>query len=351
MNLLLRFSLFTIAALVFLQGCYRDEIIITTNPSTLPHKLGVYVLSEGNGIANQSALSFLSYANGDFSYNITFPSVLGLYPDGIVDYSGTLYVTERGSPGNSGKIYKIDTTGVISASNSIGLNPYSLAVFNSKAYCTNGPDSSVSVIDLNSMAEIKRIRVGINPQEIIGINNRVFAANTRLPSGRIDSTVSVIDVNTDEQIFKIKVNTAPSSLAISKEGFLLVGTSGNGGMIYKYSPTNPYQKLDSFFVNSLTVGDISVDYNSNVLYFISNRNSIVRLDLSSRVTTTIITAGSSNEVEYINGYAYDFKSQKHYIADAKDFTRPGYLYKFNSTGQAEAGYQTGISPRRVLIRN
>lgn len=355
MKFILRFTLFFIpiflfASLVFIQGCYRDEILNSQEPSNQSHKLGVYVLSEGTAAPNSSQLSFLSYATGDFNLNITFPSFLGLYPDGLIDYNGSLYATDKGSPGAQGRIYKLDSNGIISASNNFGLNPYSLTGSNGKAYCTNGPDSSVSVIDLNSLAEIKKIKVGLYPQEIIAINNKIFVANTRITGGGIDSTVSVVNVINDQQIAKIKVNISPSSLAVSKDGFLLVGTPGNGGMIYKYNPES-FQKVDSFFVNSLTVGDINVDYNSNYLYFIRDRSSIVRLDLITKVVNTIITTSATNSIEYINGYAYDVKNQKHYIADARDFIRPGFLYKYNSVGLLELGFQTGISPGRILIRN
>jgi len=347
----LKTLLFLIAPLVFVQGCYRDEIITISNPSTLPHKLGVYVLSEGNGNPDQSALSFLSFATGDYNYNITFPSVLGLYPDGLIDYNGSaLYVTERGTLNSSGKIYKMDTNGIIVSSNNIGVNPYSLVGVFGKAYVTNGPDSSVSVVDLNSLNEIKRIKVGLYPQEILSINNKVFVANTKINGGGTDSTISVIDVTRNEQILKFRVNAYPSSLAISKDGFLLVSSSGSGGMIYKYSP-NTYQRIDSFFVNSLTIGDMNVDYNSDNLYFIKDHFAIYKLNLTSKEVSPVIVPSGVNTIEYINGYGYDVKSQKHYIADARDFSRQGYLYKFNSSGVLESGFQTGIAPRRILIRN
>lgn len=350
MKFTLNLLLLLTASLIFIQGCYRDEILTPLVPSNQGHKLGVYVLSEGSVSSNQSALSFLSFANGDFNYNITFPSYLGNFPDGLTEYGSSIYVTERGNNGGPGKIYKLDTNGIISASNSIGVNPYSVAGNNGKAYCTNGPDSSVSVIDLNTLAEIKRIKVGLYPQEILALNNRVFVANTKITSGGIDSTVSVINTVTDLQIVRFKVNISPSSLAISKDGFLLVGTSGNGGMIYKYNPET-FIKVDSFYVNSFSVKDINVDYNSNNVYFISNNNSIVQLDVSSKAFTTIITSTVANPLSYVNGYAFDVKNRKHYLADAKDFNSNGYLYKYNSASRIESGYQTGIAPRRILIRN
>jgi YVTN family beta-propeller protein len=351
MKFILKLTLFLSAALVLFQGCYRDEIIINTNPSNLPNKLGVYVLSEGNGLPNQSKLSFFSFANGDFNLNITFPSVLGLYPDGLIQYNGnSMYITERGSPGGTGTIYRIDTNGIISGSNNFGINPYSLAAANGKAYCTNGPDSSVSVLDLSTLAEIKRIKVGLYPQEITTIGNKVFVINTQITGGGIDSTISVIDVINDVNIAQVRVSTSLTSVAVSNDGYLLVGSSARGGMLYKLSPVN-YAKVDSFSVNSTTITDMNVDNTSDNLYFIRDHNSIVRLNLSDRSITAVVTPSASNGIAYINGYAYDVKTQKHYIADARDFFSNGFLYKFNSTGQLELAFQTGIRPRRILIRN
>lgn len=348
---LLQIALPLFFALVVIQGCYRDEIIVPLVSSNSPHKLGVYVLSEGNGAPDQSKLSFLSYANGEFSYNITFPSVLGLYPAGITEYNATaIYITEQGSPGGAGKIYKLDTNGIIYSSNNFGLNPYSIAAVNDKAYCSNGPDSSVSVIDLNTLAEIKRIKTGLNPREIISLNNKVYVANTKYTGGGVDSTISVINSLNDLQVAKIKIDIAPSSLAVSKDGYLLAGSSGHGGTIYKVSP-NSYEIVNSYSVNSLVIGDINVDVNSNDIFFIKNYSSIMKLDLTSGELTTVIESTSSNNLLFINGYSYDSKYKKHYLADAKDFNSAGFLYKFNSSGVLEAGFQTGISPKKILIRN
>ena len=348
MKFILRLTLFFIASLVFIQGCYRDEIITTVTPSNRPHKLGVYVLSEGTDAPNQSVLSFLSYANGDFNLNITFPDLLGISPDGLIFYNNKFYVTAQGSPGGAGKIYAMDTNGIITGSNSFGENPYSLAAVNNKAYCTNGPDSSVSVIDLNTLAEIKRIKIGTYPQEIISADLKVFVCNTRdISAGAYDSTISVINANSDIQIGKFKINYAPSSLALSRDGFLLIGSSGNNGLIYKVSPFS-YSKVDSFVVNSPIVKDISVDYQSDDIYFISSPGTITKLNLLSRSQSIIIT-GAPLVTAY--GYAYDWKSKQHYVTDAVNYTTNGYLYKYNYEGVLQSSFQTREKPRRILIRN
>jgi len=333
----------------FLYGCNRDEIISPLDSSVdTPHKLGAYVLSEGSASGEQSRLSFLSFQTNVFSQNITSPEQLGIYANGMVTYLGKFYIVEEGSPGSQGKIYKMDTNGVIMASNSLGKNPYSIAAVNGKAYCTNGPDSTVSVINLNSLNETKRIKVGVFPQEIFALDLKVFVCNTKnLYGGAVDSTISVINSTTDNVIAKIKVNSAPSSLALSRDGFLLAGTAGGNGYIYKIAPSN-YVKVDSFFVNALMVKDICVDYLSDDVYFISSPTTITKYNLITRSRTDVI---SGLPLVSVNGYGYDWKKRNHYIADAINMASNGYLYKYTYTGFVESVFQTGVSPRRVLIRN
>jgi len=336
-------------ALIFIQGCYRDEIIIPETPSSQPNKLGVYVLSEGNSTPDQSRLSFLSFYNREFSANITFPSLLGYYPNGLTEYNSSLFVLDKGLSGGPGKIYRMDTNGVISNSKQIGVNPYSLVVVNGKAYCTDGADSSVLIADINSLNVIKRIKTGINPQEIVSIGNKVYAANTS-SHGFADSTIAVIDAVNDIALASIKMKGIPTALAVTSDGFLLAGSAAYGGIIYKLYP-HDYARADSFLVSSLAIKDISVDYNTGKIFFISNYNSIKSVNPTNREVVTVISQALVPELQYINGYAYDYKNKKHYLADAKNFAVFGVLYRFSETGALEDSYGLGYSPRRILIRN
>ncbi len=57
---------------------------------------------------------------------------------------------------------------------------------------------------------------------------------------------------------------------------------------YKFNPTT-YQKVDSFFVNALTIGDIIMGaILQTIYYFIKDHNSIVRLDLAAKTASTIL---------------------------------------------------------------
>lgn len=310
----------------------------------------VYVLSEGGFSPNSSSLSMLNMQNNTFTQNIFSPGSLGLYPDGIILHSDRLYLTEQGNFGSSGRIYRLDTLGTVQSSAVVGTNPYSLAIANNKIYITNGPASNVSVLNLSNFNLIKNVSVGVYPQEILSFNNKVFVANNSLWGGNSDSTVSVIDANLDSVVHRIIVRKDPSSLAISNDNHLLIGCPGNetNGRIFKVNLDN-YQIVDSYTIPTYGFGkDISVDKNSNKIYFISNQNSIISYDLTTRTSQLIVS--SVPQTNFYYGYAYDYVNKRHYVLDAKSFTVNGSLLIADSTGTIRNTYQTSIAPRRVLLK-
>jgi DNA-binding beta-propeller fold protein YncE len=327
------------------------QLIIILSCIIYPQQLSkVYTLSEGGFSLGSSKLSMFNVESGSFTQNIFSPGNLGLYPDGLIYYNDYLYLTEQGSFGSSGKIYKIDTLGQVIRSAIFGTNPYSLTIVNNKVYITNGPASKVSVLNLNDFSLVKNIQVGVYPQEIISSNNKVFVANISLWGGGSDSTISVIDSFSDSAIAKIVLRKDPSSLAISKDNFLLVGCPGDGikGIIYKINPTN-YNIIDSFTVPVYGFEkDISVDKNSNEIFFIANTNDIVKYNLLTRTISVVLASVYPNNYYY--GYNYDFTKKQHFVLDAKNFTIPGNLIMLDSNNVVINNFQTGTAPRRVVFK-
>jgi hypothetical protein len=286
----------------------------------------------------------------NFSQSIFSPGNIGLYPDGLLYYEGYLYLTEQGSFGSSGKIYKLDTLGTVLASATVGTNPYSLAITNNKIYITNGPASNVSVLNISDFSFVKNISVGVYPQEIIAYNNKVFVANNSVWGGASDSTVSVIDPILDSVVTTITVKKDPSAFAITNDNYLLIGCPGNenNGRIFKVDPTT-YQKIAEYNVQGFGFGkDISVDKNSNNVFFISYLNDIVKYDLTNGNTSVVLSSVYPNNFYY--GYAFDYTSKKHFVLDAKNFTVEGTLSVLDSSYNLLSTHQTGIAPRRILFK-
>ncbi|PID58709.1 MAG: hypothetical protein CR986_07560 [Ignavibacteriae bacterium] len=308
----------------------------------------VYVLSEGGFSAGTSKLSKLVYENSDFRQSIFNPDNIGLYPDGLMLYGENLYLTEQGSWGGSGKIYKLDTAGTVLESEEVANNPYSFAISNEKIYLTNGPISNVTVLNLNDFSKVKDIKVGAFPQNIVSKDSLVFVANKSVWGGASDSTVSVINTNLDSVVATIIVRKNPTSVVI-KDGFLLVGCPGDSaiGMIYKVD-LSTLTKVDSFDVpsNDGYSKDIVVEKNTDNIFFASQSGKIIKLDMATRKTEVVV---EDTSLVMLYGYNYDSVNKEHYLLDAKDFKIEGQLTVYDSTGKKLNNYTTGIAPRRIVF--
>ncbi|MDT3696111.1 MAG: T9SS type A sorting domain-containing protein [Ignavibacterium sp.] len=310
----------------------------------------VYVLSEGGFSTGSSMLSLYDNQSSNFIQSIFSPGNIGLYPDGLVYHEGYLYLTEQGSYGSSGKIYKLDTLGTVISSATVGTNPYSLAITNDKIYLTNGSVGNVSVLNLNDFSFVKNITVGVYPQEIIAHNNKVFVANTSVWGGGSDSTVSVIDPAVDSVIATITVKKDPSSFAISNDGYLLIGCPGDEteGKIFKID-VSTYQEVENYSVSFYGFGkDIFVDKNSNNIFFISYLNDIVKFDLTNTNASVVLSSVYPNNYYY--GYAFDYVTKQHFVLDAKNFILNGTLSILDSSYTVKGTYQASVAPRRLLFK-
>jgi YVTN family beta-propeller protein len=342
------FTVLSIFILALISGCDRESVV-DNNHITIPPtvKQGLYILCEGSGV-NTSKLSYYDL-DTTFYDNIYRPGNLGLYPDGMVLNGTNLLITEQGNYLSPGKIHRVDTSGMEISSQVVGMNPYSLCISNNKVYITNGPDTSVSVLDLGSFSFIKRIKVGYYPQEILSYNNRVFVCNTSYWGGPYDSTITVIDALADSVLSKIVLRREPTSIALSNDNKLLIGCGGVNGKIFKVDPMY-FNIIDSYDVVRGFGKDISVDNLSERIYFISFLSTIVRLNLDTKVSETVIDNPSPSNNNYY-GYVFDSKNRRHYVANARSFTSNGYIHKYDEQGNQLTIYQTGIIPRRMVLIN
>ena len=352
-NLKRNIFLFIAATAFYVSGCNRDEII--SPPVEVNTSKGAYVLSEGGSNPGTCKLSFYNRTKDSFYVSIFNPGNPGLFADGMILYKNYLYITEQGNFGSAGKIYKTDTNGTVVTSADVGTNPYSLAIANEKIYITNGPANNVSVLNLNTFAPVSTVSVGLYPQEIISIGNKVFVCNTSVFSGGTDSTVSVIDAVSDQVVYTITVRKTPSALAVTTDGKLLVGCPGNvsAAAIFKIDP-NTYNKLDSF--TNLTYGfckDISVISSDRICYIGGNTYAeagIITYNTGNR--SSVQTIGQP--VTGINySLAADNESASIYVGYVPNFTSSSKLLIYNLSGvqQKEYNITNGIGPRRIVIKN
>jgi len=333
--------IFALPFLIF-YGCNTDNSV--TSPEFSVSK-GAYILSEGTTAPGTSKLSYYNSFSGSFTQNIFNPGTLGLFPDGLIKYGGSLFVTEQGNYNSAGKIYKLDTNGKVIQQMSVGKNPYSLCAANNKIYITNGPAGNVSVVDVNTLGTLKEITVGVYPQELISHNNFVYVCNTGIFGGYQDSTVSVIDANSDAVIKTLIVSKDPSSFIVTNDNRLFVGCPGANGKLFVFDLANYNLLYSKIFFNGFSK-DMVFDSKSNVIYFVAINGDIIKLNPTTYNEEKLVSAPSSG---YVYGYAFDSGNSLHYIADARNFIVTGLVYVCNGQGVPIDTLSTGIAPRRILI--
>ena len=344
-------SIIFLVLTIYISGCNREDIVSSNNinPTVTNSKVGLYILSEGSmSVTGSAKLSFHDLDSTIYE-NIFKPGTLGNAPDGMIYDGKNILITEQGNYNSAGKIYRLDTGGTVLNSQIAGINPYSLCVSNNKIYVTNGPANNVSVLDYSSLATIKTINAGIFPQEILSYNNRVFVCNTSNWGGPYDSTIYVIDAVTDSVVNKIQLRREPTSIALSNKNKILVGCSGSTGYVFTIDP-NSFAILDSTSLE--TIGgfgrDISIDKNSDNIYFITNLNNIGRLNLSTKDKEVEIYNPNTTNT-YFYGYLFDSKRKKHYIADARTFTSSGVILVYSYDNVLMELFYTGYAPRRLML--
>lgn len=339
------YLLFIALVSYLISGCNRDEIIGPGTNFNFGSDIGVYVLSEGTG-ASTSELAFYSSTRDSFFTDIYSSDLL--FPNGLI-YSGqNLYLTQQGNFGAEGKVHILNMDGVEQNSVAAGTNPYSLAEANNKLYITNGPSGTVRVVNKGDLSTVTNITVGAYPQEVTSIGNKVFVCNVTEFGGASDSTVSVIDASTDQVVAAITVKKDPSSVAVTNDNKLLVGCPSVPYIFVVDPATN--SKTDSFAIVNGFTKDISVDRNSNDIYFIGGTfgsYNISRLNLVSRVQTIVIP--SSPLIYY--GMNYDYQNSRIYVAALQDFSSSGRLQVYDNTGSLLKTFTTGgVAPRRIVLK-
>ncbi|MDD5361538.1 MAG: hypothetical protein PHN88_05360 [Ignavibacteria bacterium] len=326
----------------FIAFSCSDDVV---NNNIITTTKGVFILSEGSMTPGSAKLSYYNSVKDSFYVSIFNPSSFGLFPDGIIKVNDNLYITEQGNYNSPGKIYKTDMNGTIIDQKTIGLNPFSLCNANNKFYVTNGPSGNVSVLNSN-LDEVTTIAAGVYPQEIFSFSGKVYVCNTSLYGGPNDSTISVIDANSDAIIKTLKIDRDPSSIAYTNDNKLIAGCPGANGKLFFFETMN-YSLSDTLSSPYGFSKDLSVDKLSNNVYFIGYAGDIIKLNLDTKTFTKFISLPASSS--YIYGYCFDYLSSQHYLLDAKNFTGNGSFSIYSNSGVKIKSFNTGAAPRRLLI--
>jgi YVTN family beta-propeller protein len=216
----------------------------------------------------------------------------------------------------------------------------------------------VAKIDTTSLSVRDTCVVGYQPEEMVIRDNKLYVANSggyRVPN--YDNTVSVIDLNTFKESKKITVGINLHHLKLDKDNNIYISSRGD----YKTTPSNLYilnsaDKVTNVLnlpVSNMTVSGDSLYVYSTEWSYISNKNTIsyaiVNTKTKSVVSRNFITDGTDKKIAIPYGIAINPETKEIYVTDATDYITPGRLYCFTPDGKRKWDVETGDIPAHIVF--
>ncbi len=327
---------------------------------------GFYQLNEGNMGMNRASLDYFDYTTGHYTRDIFSernPEIvkeLGDVGNDIKVYGQKVYAVINVS--NLIVVFDVRTARIIKEIEVP--NCRYLAFWKDKAYISsyagpvqidpNAEVGFVAEIDTASLEVTRKVPVGYQPEEMVVYNKKLYVANSggyRAPN--YDRTVSVVDLETFKEKKKIDVAINLYRMAIDERGDIYVSSRGD----YKNTPSNLYV-IDSTTDEvkqclDIPVGGMCIDgdklYYYSVAYnMTSGRNKVTYGILDTRtkrqITDRIITDGTDKDIMIPYGIAVNPETKEIFMSDAQNYVVTGFVYCFSPEGKLKWKTEGGNIP-------
>lgn len=336
--------LFLLAATTILHACSdaRNEPE-PLQPST------VYVTNEGNfSDANGSITTFDPQEKT--SVQQAFQNANGRPLAGIIQSTtvidGQMYIVLN----NADKIEVVDAVSFTSVGTiTLSKTPVALVkVGDDRAYVSNLYDNSVAVIDLENLEETAvTIPVGMNPQAMVRVNNRVYVSNNGFGN---ENTISVINVELNAVESTLTVGNGPGDLIVDEANRIWVVCNG----LIAYDD-NFNRDPENDIAGSVYVLD---GENGTVLSSIATGGHPGGLALNEQARRGYLLNGgvqiiNMNSMEIaaelfvdrtFNAIAYSVDEELIYMGQSRGFAQKGQAIRYDLNGVAIDSFSVGIAP-------
>lgn len=325
----------------------------------------IYILSEGLFNLNNSSLTRYSFRTHQLKTNY-FSTInkrgLGDTANDIALYGNKLYIVVN----VSSTLEVVDfTTGQsikqipMRTENGSSRQPRHIAFHKDKAYVCSF-DGTVARIDTTSLEIEATVKAGRNPESLCVQNEKLYVSNSGgldyTEGIGVDNTVSVIDLASFTEIKKITVGPNPGCILPDSENFVYVATHGKNIVEGDYhlvkinSRTDEVERVfDEKVMNFAIQGNVGYLYNYN---YQTEDASIKMFNLQTGETIRehFITDGTQIHTPYgihINPYSGNV-----YITEAYSYTVTGDVLCFNQNGQLQFRLnRIGLNPNTVVFSN
>jgi hypothetical protein len=336
----------TIVLPVF-TGCSKEK---PEDPKPeIPKSEYLYVLNSGNMGRNDATLSIYDVETKVVTKDIFEAQNgrrLGDTGNDIIVYGSKIYIVMNGE--NNIEVTDLAAKSIRQLSMNGG--PRNVVGFEGNVYVslTNG---FVARIDTATFT-IERLKVGRSPEQMVVVNGNLYVANSGgLDFGSdlgYDNTVSVVNLQSFKETKKLDVALNPTVLAADKAGNIFVISMGN-----YYDIPVTLQKIDTKTdqVSVLEIEANIITTVENTLYAINAPFFVPTVNYYAYNTTTnsLISDNFIGKTNISNPYqmSSDPESGEFYIT-ASDYVNTGDIYVFDKNGKFSYSFEAGLNPIKVI---
>ena len=331
-----------------------------------------YLLNEGNMGSNKATLDYYDYASAVYRRNIyaeanpNVPKELGDVGNDLQVYGSRLYAVIN----CSNKVEVLDARTCKRIGQIDIPNCRYIRFHDRYAYVTSyagpveiKPDYEqigyVAKIDTATLQEVARCLVGYQPDELCIVGNRMYVANSggyRVPN--YEKELSVIDLTTFTEVKRIPVGINLHRVRADRHGQLWVTARGD----YYDNPSRLYciDLATETVSDSLNVAVSNLDIVGDSLYLLATEWSyidmqdvitygIVDVKTHQLVSHSFITDGTEKSIQKPYGLRVNPVTGDIYVTDAKNYVTPGTLYAFSKAGVLLWSVRTGDIPAHLTF--
>ena len=350
---------------------YSSQIKTSVGQENTGSLKGFYLLNEGNMGSNKASLDYFDFSTGVYHRNIyaeANPNVvkeLGDVGNDIQIYGNKLYAVinvsnyiEVMDAKTAKHIGKIEIPNVRYIRFHDG-KAYASSYVAPVKFDQNARVGYVAEIDTTTLQVTRTVNVGYQPEELAIANNKVYVANSggyMFPN--YDRTVSVIDLETFKEVKKIDVAINLHRIRATPYNELVVSSRGD----YYNEPSKLYfidletekviGSLNMAVSNLDVVGDsayvYAVEWSHN-----TQKNTITygifNIRTKEVVSRNFITDGTDKDIVIPYGVKVNPVTKDIYFTDAIDYVTPGTLICYNKFGKLKWKVDTGDIPGHIAF--
>ena len=347
-----------------------EEVEITAPQYTSVQ--GFYLLNEGNKDSNKATLDYYNFRTGRYTRNIfgfanpNVPKEMGDVGNDLGIYGSKLYAVIN----CSNKIDVMDKNTVKLIGQIDIPNCRFIKFYEGYAYVTSyaGPVvinpnyeqiGYVAKVDTTTLKVVDKCFVGFQPDELDIINGKIYVANSggyMVPN--YENTVSVIDIDTFTEEKRIEIDINLQCCRADKHGNLWISSRGdyydNPSRLYVYD-TRHERLLKTFdtSVSSMWLDGDSLYVIGVQFSYVTMQNEVsyalINTSTLEQVSNNFITDGTDKEITMPYSVAVNPITKEIYVTDAKDYVSPGRLYCFSPEGVKLWDVRTGDIPAHFVF--